>query len=171
MAEEAKTNDGNRVLVLISVFCYTETCRYSLILDSKDNSTIMLLEGIPFPGAVMENASQEFEFFCGEASTEININIDPYSFGGVQVFVVKGTNKIATRNTYDWKGSAYGYNYIVISQDDDYFQKGEKSMKGTYGITVIGEWETEYTITITTRQDSSTHLYSGVPMSDHVDRN
>lgn len=162
---------GNRILVLVSVYCYTETCRFSLLLDAKTQSTINLLEGVPFMGGVAENESQQFEFYCGEEFTEININVDPYSFGGVEVFVKKGADAIASQSEYDWNGSAYGYNYIVISQDDEYFLKGAQSMKGTYSISVVGEWDTEYIITITTREDTSTHLYPGVPMSDHVNQN
>lgn len=170
LADKA-SEGGNRVIVLIAVFCYTETCRFSLLLDAKNGSVVTLLEGVPFQGAVADNESQQFEFFCGEEETEININVDPYSFGGVGVFVKKGADTNASQSEYDWNGSAYGYNYIVISPDDEYFLKGEKSMKGTYSITIIGEWDTEYIITITTRQDTSIHLYPGMPMSDHVNRN
>ena len=57
LADKASDGGGNRVLVLVSVFCYTETCRYSLLLDAKNNSVINLLEGVPFQGAVADNDS------------------------------------------------------------------------------------------------------------------
>jgi hypothetical protein len=42
-------------------------------------------------------------------------------------------------------------------------------MQGTYQIAIYGFWYTEYSITITTRVNSATHIFAGKPVSGHTE--
>ena len=159
---------GNTCLALISVNCFAEYCRYSIMAEEESNLT-SLVEGDPKYGHVKEGEYMYFSYYCDKEDNDLLFLLTPISEGDPDLYVSKGRGNFPTSSNYTWRSISWSGESILIKPDDTGLGGG--SMKGTYNIAVYGFVDTSFTIKVTNHPTPVTRIVSGQPNSGALGTN
>ncbi|CAG9311834.1 unnamed protein product [Blepharisma stoltei] len=150
-------------IVVALVHCFTGNCRY--MIEANQDNIYWLLEGEPKHGAVEQNKYTYYKFYCNDKDANIVITLTTENGKNLDMFAIKGENKIPENNQYDWKSEYFEDNSLII------VRKNGASLKGVYIIGVYGNQAAKFVIMVAQQKKLVSKISANIPIYGRLDEN
>ena len=158
---------GTSCIVLAAVYCFSESCVYSISV--RQNQLIQIMENQATYGSA-NNDYVYYSYYCDKDSTDFLVTVTTLNEGNPDLYISRGVEKRPTSEESTWGANWWGGDSIMIKHSDPFFEGG--SMKGTYIIAVFGDYgPVSYALMVNNNPKPIVSLSSGVPQYGAVQEN
>jgi len=144
--------NATQTTYFISVFANSKNASFTMtafVVDYKENSTVLLIDGIPQQDVLVEGHMKYYHVVLGASHNDLEVSVSAF-VGDPDVYVSFG-GELPTRDNSGWKSTKYGKDVLTI----------DSPVAGQYVIGVYASSTCSYSI-IASTTDALETLQDGV---------